>query len=71
MRAWQVVERVGGRGLQIGGAQMSEKHCNFMINTGTATANDLEALGDELIRRAREELGLSLNWEIKRIGVIP
>ncbi len=67
-RAWQVVEKVGGRGLQIGGAQMSEKHCNFMINTGTATAADLENLGDELIRRAKEELGLTLSWEIKRIG---
>lgn len=68
MRAWQVVEKVGGRGLKIGGAQMSEKHCNFMINTGDATANDLEALGDELRARAMSEFGLDLHWEIKRIG---
>lgn len=68
MRAWQVVEKVGGRGMRVGGAQMSEKHCNFMINTGDATATDLEMLGDTLIRRAEEDLGLTLHWEIKRIG---
>lgn len=68
MRAWQVVEKIGGRGLSIGGAQMSEKHCNFMINTGNATASDLEDLGDELIKRAYHDLGLELHWEIKRIG---
>ena len=68
MRAWQVVEKVGGRGLKIGGAQMSEKHCNFMINTGDATAADLENLGDEIIERAWRELKLGLYWEIKRIG---
>jgi UDP-N-acetylmuramate dehydrogenase len=67
-RAWAIVERVGGRGLTIGGAQMSEKHCNFMINTGSATAKDLEALGEELRLRARGQLGLDLRWEIKRIG---
>ncbi|MDH5721999.1 MAG: UDP-N-acetylmuramate dehydrogenase [Alphaproteobacteria bacterium] len=67
-RAWQLVEKVGGRGLKIGGAQMSEKHCNFMINTGDATAKDLEELGDELIRRVREECGIELHWEIKRLG---
>ena len=67
-RAWQVVEKVGGRGLAIGGAQMSEKHCNFMINTGNATAADLENLGDELIARAKTNLRISLNWEIRCIG---
>lgn len=68
-RAWQLVERVGGRGLTIGGAQMSEKHCNFMVNAGGATASDLEDLGDELIRRVHEETGVRLRWEIKRTGV--
>ncbi len=68
MRAWEVVERVGGRGLQIGGAQMSEKHCNFMINTGDAKASDLEDLGEEIRERAKNQLGLNLHWEIKRIG---
>ena len=67
-RAWQIVEKVGGRGLKIGGAQMSEKHCNFMINTGDATAADLENLGDEIKKRALHDLGLKLHWEIKRIG---
>jgi UDP-N-acetylmuramate dehydrogenase len=67
-RAWKVVELVGGRGLSIGGAQMSEQHCNFMINTGQATATDLESLGEELRRRAQDQFGLTLRWEIKRIG---
>ncbi|MFK7839312.1 MAG: UDP-N-acetylmuramate dehydrogenase [Bdellovibrionales bacterium] len=68
MRAWQVVEKVGGRGLMIGGAKMSEKHCNFMINNGGATATDLESLGDEIKTRAYNHMGLELHWEIKRIG---
>jgi len=68
MRVWQIIDKVGGRGLKIGGAQMSEMHCNFMINTGDATAKDLENLGEEIRRRVREEFGLVLRWEIKRIG---
>lgn len=67
-RAWEIVDKVGGRGLTRGGAQISEKHCNFMINTGDATASDLEGLGDEIISRAYQEFGLKLRWEIKRIG---
>ncbi|NCT40895.1 MAG: UDP-N-acetylmuramate dehydrogenase [Alphaproteobacteria bacterium] len=67
-RAWQIVEKVGGRGLMIGGAKMSEKHCNFMINTGNATANDLEMLGEEIRTRAYNDLNIDLHWEIKRIG---
>ncbi len=67
-KAWQLVERVGGRDLQIGGARMSDKHLNFMINAGNATATDLEDLGDELIKRVKEDCGLSLHWEIRRIG---
>lgn len=67
-RAWQVVEMVDGRGLRFGGAQMSEQHCNFMINTGDATAADLENLGEELRARAMHRYGLNLRWEIKRIG---
>jgi len=65
--AWKVIDRVGGRGHRVGGAQMSELHCNFMINTGAATAGDLEALGEEMRARARTE-GTDLQWEIKRIG---
>lgn len=67
-RAWEIVDKVGARGLRRGGAQISEKHCNFMINTGDATASDLEGLGDEIITRAHKEFGLKLRWEIKRIG---
>lgn len=67
-KAWQLVDRVGGRGLMIGGAQMSEQHANFMINIGGATASDLENLGDEIRKRVMEETGYELKWEIARIG---
>lgn len=67
-KAWELVDSVGGRGFQIGGAKMSEKHCNFMINTGNATACDLENLGDEMIKRVQDKHGITLRWEIKRIG---
>lgn len=67
-KSWQVVDKVGGRGLTIGGAQMSELHANFMINTGGATGADLENLGEEIRRRALDSFGLDLHWEIRRIG---
>lgn len=67
-KAWQLVDGAGCRGLSVGGAQMSELHANFMINTGAATAADLEALGDEVRRRVQETSGVQLHWEIKRIG---
>lgn len=67
-KAWALVDEAGCRGLMVGGAQMSELHCNFMINTGTATAADLEALGEEVRRRVKEKSGVTLEWEIKRIG---
>lgn len=67
-KAWQLVEKVGGRDLKIGGAHMSPLHCNFMINDGTATAADLETLGDELIARVKDQTGVTLKWEIKRVG---
>mmetsp|Transcript_5167 Transcript_5167/g.8005 ORF Transcript_5167/g.8005 Transcript_5167/m.8005 type:complete len:317 (-) Transcript_5167:177-1127(-) len=67
-RAWELIDAVGGRGLRVGGAQVSEKHCNFLINTGNATAADLEDLGDELVRRVREQFGVELHWEIERVG---
>ena len=66
--AWELIERAGCRGLTVGGAAVSEKHCNFLINTGSATAADLEALGEEIRRRVREETGVQLEWEIRRIG---
>lgn len=68
VKAWQLVDAAGCRGLRVGGAQMSELHCNFMLNTGEATAADLEGLGEEVRRRVREQSGVELEWEIKRIG---
>lgn len=69
MKAWELIDGAGCRGLVQGGAQVSEKHCNFLLNTGTATAADLEGLGEELRRRVRAASGVDLEWEIKRIGV--
>ncbi|MES2472043.1 MAG: UDP-N-acetylmuramate dehydrogenase, partial [Pseudomonadota bacterium] len=68
-KAWQLVDEAGCRGLKIGGAQVSEKHTNFLINTGEATASDLEALGEEVRKRVQEKSGVTLEWEIKRVGV--
>ena len=67
-RAWELIDRAGCRGLRIGGAQVSEKHCNFLINTGDATAHDIESLGEEVRRRVFAHSGVALQWEIKRIG---
>ncbi len=67
--AWQVIDAAGGRGFRVGGAQMSEKHCNFMINTGDATASDLEKLGEAMREKVRASEGVELEWEVKRIGV--
>ncbi len=67
-KAWELIDKAGCRGLTIGGAQMSELHCNFMINTGNATATDLENLGEEVIKRVFEKTGIMLEWEIKRVG---
>ena len=66
--AWKLVDQAGGRGLRVGGAQMSEKHCNFMINTGDASAADLEGLGETIRKRVLESSGHDLHWEIKRVG---
>jgi len=66
--AWQVIDAAGGRGFRVGGAQMSEKHCNFMINTGDATAADLETLGDTIREKVKASEGVDLHWEVKRIG---
>ncbi|MFC7053649.1 UDP-N-acetylmuramate dehydrogenase [Hansschlegelia quercus] len=67
--AWKLVDEAGCRGLQIGGAQVSVLHTNFLLNVGGATAADIEALGEEVRRRVRETSGVELEWEIKRIGV--
>ena len=69
-KAWELVDQAGCRGLRIGDAQVSELHCNFLINHGNATAADIEALGEEVRRRVRETTGVELEWEIKRVGVL-
>jgi UDP-N-acetylmuramate dehydrogenase len=68
-KAWQLIDAAGCRGLVVGDAQVSEMHCNFLINRGHATAADIETLGEEVRRRVRETSGVDLHWEIKRIGV--
>jgi UDP-N-acetylmuramate dehydrogenase len=67
-KAWQLIDAAGCRGLKHGGAQVSEMHCNFLINLGGATAADIEALGETVRRRVMENSGIELEWEIKRIG---
>lgn len=67
-KAWQLVDEAGCRGLQIGGAQVSEKHTNFLLNTGDATSADIEELGEEVRRRVFEKSGIELQWEIQRVG---
>ena len=68
-KAWALIDDAGCRGLTIGGAQISEKHTNFLINTGVATASDIEGLGEEVRRRVLEHSGVELHWEIRRVGV--
>ena len=67
--AWKLIDAAGCRSLRHGGAQVSEMHCNFLINTGDATAHDIEALGETVRERVKQTSGIELQWEIKRIGV--
>jgi UDP-N-acetylmuramate dehydrogenase len=68
-KAWQLIDAAGCRGLKIGHAKVSEQHCNFLINTGGATAAEIEHLGEEVRRRVRDHSGIELRWEIKRVGL--
>jgi UDP-N-acetylmuramate dehydrogenase len=68
-KAWALIDSSGCRGLSFGGAQVSEKHCNFLLNTGSATSAEIEALGEEVRRRVMERCNIALEWEIQRIGV--
>jgi UDP-N-acetylmuramate dehydrogenase len=68
-KAWRLVDAAGCRGLKIGDAQVSEKHCNFLLNTGDATSADIEALGEEVRARVKAHSGVELEWEIQRVGV--
>jgi len=67
-KAWELIDAAGCRGLKVGGAQVSEKHTNFLINTGAATASDIEKLGEEVRRRVFDKSGVELQWEIRRLG---
>jgi UDP-N-acetylmuramate dehydrogenase len=67
-KAWRLVDEAGCRGLRIGDAQVSEKHCNFLLNLGNARAAEIEALGEEVRRRVRDHSGIELEWEIQRVG---
>ena len=68
-KAWALIDAAGCRGMMLGGAQVSEKHCNFLLNTGSATSSDIEALGEEVRRRVRAKTNILLEWEIQRVGV--
>ncbi|HEX8450009.1 MAG TPA: UDP-N-acetylenolpyruvoylglucosamine reductase, partial [Allosphingosinicella sp.] len=68
-KAWKLIDEAGCRGLTVGDAQVSEKHCNFLLNLGNARACDIEALGEEVRRRVKAHSGVELEWEIQRVGV--
>lgn len=68
-KAWQLIDQAGCRGLMHGAAQVSEKHCNFLINTGDATAADIEGLGEDVRARVKDKFRIALEWEIKRVGI--
>jgi UDP-N-acetylmuramate dehydrogenase len=68
-KAWELIDAAGCRGMRRGGAMMSEVHCNFLINTGNATAEDLEQLAEDVRQRVREDSGVDLQWEIRRVGI--
>jgi UDP-N-acetylmuramate dehydrogenase len=67
--AWKLIDAAGCRGLRLGGAQVSEMHCNFLINTGSSSARDIESLGEIVRKRVKDHSGIELQWEIKRIGI--
>jgi len=68
-KAWELVDRAGCRGMRLGGAQVSEKHTNFLINVGDATSADIEVLGEDVRRQVRDKTGIDLEWEIQRVGI--
>jgi UDP-N-acetylmuramate dehydrogenase len=68
-KAWALIDAAGCRGMTLGGAQVSEKHCNFLLNTGAATSSDIEGLGEEVRRRVMSKTNIMLEWEIQRVGV--
>lgn len=69
LRAWELIKKSGCADLKVGGAKVSEKHCNFLINTGTATAADIEELGETIIKKVKDHTSITLEWEVKRMGI--
>ncbi len=69
LRAWELIKKSGCADLQVGGAKVSEKHCNFLINTGNATAADIETLGETIVKKVKEQTSITLEWEVKRMGI--
>ena len=67
-KAWRLIDKAGCRGLTLGGAQVSEKHCNFLLNLGQASSKDIERLGEDVRRRVKDDSGIMLEWEIQRVG---
>ena len=68
-KAWQLIDRAGCRGLRVWDAQVSEKHCNFLLNLGKAKSAEIEALGEEVRRRVLAHSGVTLEWELQRVGI--
>lgn len=69
LKAWELIQKSGANTLKVGGAEVSEKHCNFLINKGNATAKDIEDLGEAIIKTVKKKTSITLEWEVKRIGV--
>lgn len=69
LRAWELIKKAGCADLKVGGAKVSEKHCNFLINTGTATAADIETLGNTIVEKVKKCTSITLEWEVKRMGI--
>jgi len=69
LNAWKLIDESGCRGLKVGGAEVSDMHCNFLINTGNATAEDLEKLGELIVEKVKEKTAITLEWEVRRMGV--
>ncbi len=68
LKAWELIDKAGCRGIKIGGAQLSEKHCNFIVNTGNATASDIETLGEKVVEEVYKQSNIKLEWEVVRLG---
>lgn len=69
LAAWKLIDEAGCKGLKVGGAEVSDMHCNFLINRGTATAEDLEKLGELIVEKVKEKTAITLEWEVRRMGV--